>query len=250
MSDVQTKGQVLAEHLRALRKVLLVSIAAIGILFFVIFYLLREPLIDFILRPLHEREIEVVATHVSEALMMQFKACLVAAVVVGMPVIMWQVWSFIAPALYPHEKRLFAVLFFIALLLFICGIVFSYVYVFPLAINLFFEAGDGVATTLWSVDKYFNFVLSFVLPFGLMFELPVVMYMMARRGWVTYQTMAKNRKFVALAIAIVAAILTPPDVVSQLMLGVPMYLLYEVAVQILRFVKPVNKEDVAETASA
>lgn len=156
----------------------------------------------------------VVATHVSDALMMQFKACLVAGIVVAMPVIMGKVWSFVTPALYPSEKRLFAVLFFIALVLYIVGVVFSYLYVFPLAIDLFFQAGEGVATTLWSVDQYAGFVLSFVLPFGLMFELPVVAYMMARRGWVDYAKLAKNRKVVILAIAVVAAILTPRDVVS------------------------------------
>lgn len=241
MDEVKTKKQVLAEHLRAMRTMLIVSAAAVGVVFVAFFYLLREPLVAFILAPLRAREIEVVATHVSEALMMQFKACLVASVVAAMPVITWQVWSFIAPALYPHEKRLFAALFFIALVLFVCGVAFSYLYVFPLAIDLFFEAGEGVATTLWSVDRYFGFVLSFVLPFGLMFELPVAVYMMARRGWVDYQKLAKNRKFVILAIAVIAAILTPPDVVSQCMLGLPMYFLYEVGVQITRFVKPAVK---------
>ncbi len=243
MSNVQTKGQVLAEHLRAIRKVVIITVAAIGIAFVAIFYLVREPLVNFILAPLHAREIEVVATHVSEALMMQFKACLVAAVIAAMPVVMQQIWSFIAPALYPEEKRLFAVLFFIALLLFIVGVVFSYLYVFPLAIDLFFEAGEGVATTLWSVDQYFGFVLSFVLPFGLMFELPVAIYMMTRRGWINYGTLAKNRKFVILAIAVAAAILTPPDVVSQCMLGIPMYLLYEVGAQVARYVKPTVKRE-------
>lgn len=244
MDEIQSKGQMLAEHLRALRKVLIVSVAAIGVAFLAIFYLARMPLVTFVLAPLHARHIEVVATHVSEALMMQFKACLVMAVIVAMPVIMGQIWSFIAPALYASEKRLFAVLFFIALLLFIAGVVFSYLYVFPLAIDLFFEAGDGVATTLWSVDQYFGFVLSFVLPFGLMFEMPVIVYMMTRRGWVDYAKLAKNRKYLILAIAVVAAILTPPDVVSQLMLGLPMYLLYEAGVQIARFVRPVVKKEV------
>lgn len=84
---------------------------------------------------------------------------------------------------------------------------------------------------MWSVKEYFNFVLSFVLPFGVMFELPVVIYMLARHGKVTYKTLSKNRKYVILVIAVVAAILTPPDVVSQCMLGAPMYLLYEIAAQ-------------------
>ena len=152
--------------------------------------------------------------------------------------IIWQVWIFVAPALYPQEKRLFAALFFVALLLFVGGVVFCYCLVFPMAIDLFWSAADGVASTLWSVKEYFNFVLSFVLPFGLMFELPVVVYMLARRGLVTYQKLAHSRKYVILVIAIIAAILTPPDAVSQCMLAIPMILLYEVAAQLARLVKP------------
>lgn len=249
MTAAQGTGQQLLSHLRALRKVLVISAAALAVAFVLLFYLWRAQLVAFVLVPLRAREIEAVATHVSEALMMQIKTCLVAAVVISMPVILWQVWGFIAPALYPAEKRLFSALFLVALLLFIGGVAFSYLFVFPLAIDLFFEAGEGIVATLWSVDKYFDFVLSFVLPFGLMFELPVVLYMMARHGWVDYPKLAKSRRFVILGISIVAAILTPPDVVSQIMLGLPMYILFEGAVQLVRFVKPA-KEKAEETISA
>lgn len=238
MDDIQLKRQVLAEHLKALRKVLVVCAIAVIAAFLVMFYFFREPLVMFILKPLHQREIEVIATQVSEALIMQFKACLVAGAVLAMPVITLMIWSFVAPALYEDEKKLFSFLFVVALLLFACGVVFSYVYVFPLAIDLFFQAGEGVATTMWSIDKYFGFVLSFVLPFGLMFEMPVAIYMMARRGWVNYEKLKKSRKYVLLTIFIVAAILTPPDIVSQCMLGIPMMLLYEVGIQVSRIAKP------------
>ena len=159
-----------------------------------------------------------------------------------MPVIIQQIWSFIAPALYPHEKRLVAGLFLASLLLFAGGVVFCYLYVFPLAINLFWAASDTVAPAMWSVQEYFDFVLSFVLPFGLMFELPVVIYMLARRGLVSYAKLAHFRKYVVLIITVIAAILTPPDVVSQCMLGLPMFVLYEIAAQISRFVKPKAQE--------
>ena len=156
--------------------------------------------------------------------------------------IIQQIWSFVAPALYPEEKKLFAGLFFAALLLFITGVAFCYVYVFPLAIDLFWAASDSVATAMWSVKEYISFVLSFVLPFGLMFELPVVIYMLARRGHVNYQKLANARKYVILVIAVVAAVLTPPDIVSQCMLALPMYVLYEIAAQLARFVKPRSKD--------
>ncbi len=233
-----SKAEELFEHIRALRRVLVVSVAAVGCLFVLFFYLLCNPLVDFVLAPVRSRGIDIIATAVSEALMIQLKTCLIAAIVAAMPVIIHQIWSFIAPALYPHEKKLFAGLFFVALLLFVAGVAFCYFYVFPLAINLFWAASDTVAPAMWSVQEYFDFVLSFVLPFGLMFELPVVIYMLARSGKVNYEKLAKARRYVILVIAIVAAVLTPPDVVSQCMLGLPMYLLYEIAAQLARFVKP------------
>ena len=237
------KKQALYEHIRALRRVFLVSLAAVGILFVLFFYLCCDQLVDFVLEPVRSRGISVISTAVSEALMTQLKVCLIAAVVAGMPVIIQQIWSFVSPALYPHEKKLFAGLFFAALLLFLTGVVLCYLYVFPLAINLFWAAADTVATAMWSVQEYFNFVLSFVLPFGVMFELPVVIFMLAKRGKVNYAKLAGWRKYVVLIIAIVAAILTPPDVVSQCMLGLPMYLLYEAATQLARFVKPSKPEE-------
>ena len=245
--DKHSKRQVLTEHLRALRNVLLISVISLVIAFIAIFYFACQPLVDFILAPLRARSIEVVATHVAEALIMQLKACLIAAVVAAMPVITWQVWSFVAPGLHPRERRLFAFLFFIALLLFALGIAFACAYVFPMMIDLFFEAGTGVARSLWSVDQYLSFTLSFVLPFGLTFEMPILIYMMTRHGWLNYQMLAKNRKYVLLGIVTIAAILTPPDVVSQVMLSIPMYALYEVSVQVARFVKPTVKGTLSET---
>lgn len=247
MTNVEKK-QAMASHLAALRKVLIISLAAVGVAFVALFYLFCTPLVDFVLAPVRSRGIDVITTAVSEALMMKFKTCLVAACVLAMPVVIGQIWSFVAPALYAKEKKLFATLFFVALLLFLLGVTFCYCYVFPLTIDLFWEAADGVATSMWSVNEYFSFVLSFVLPFGLIFELPVVIYMMARKGWVTYKQMSKNRKYVILAIAVVAAILTPPDVVSQCMLGAPMVVMYEVAAQLSRLVK--KKDAEAEATSA
>lgn len=239
------KKQAIMEHVLALRRVIIVSIAAVAVLFLLLFYLACDPLVDFVLRPVRERGIDMISMAVSEALMTQFKVCLIAAVVCAMPVIVQQIWSFVAPALYPHEKRLFAGLFLVALMLFLCGVAFCYLYVFPLAIDLFWAASDTVATAMWSVKEYISFVLSFVLPFGLMFELPVVIYMLAKRGMVDYPKLSKFRKYVVLIIAVVAAVLTPPDVVSQCMLALPMYVLYEIAAQLARFVKPAARNEAA-----
>lgn len=228
----------MGEHLLAMRRVVVFITGAIFVCFLLVFYFLSQPLVDFILQPVSQRGIAVIATKVSESLMMRMKTCLVASIVICMPVIIWRIWSFVGPALYPDEKKMARMLFLLMVLMFIIGVAFAYLTVFPMAIDLFYEASEGVATPMWSVEGYFNFVLSFVLPFGLMFELPVVVYILARKGKVTAVALAKNRRYFILGAAVVAAILTPPDIVSQVLLLLPLLLLYEISVFIARIVKP------------
>lgn len=234
-------------HLLALRRMLVIIAGAIFVCFFLVFYLFSQPLIDFILQPVVSRGIAVIATKVAESLMMRMKTCLVASFVICMPVIIWQVWAFVGPALYPDEKKMLKLLFFLMVLMFLMGVVFAYLTVFPMAIDLFYEASQGVAIPMWSVEGFFNFVLSFVLPFGLMFELPVVIYILARKGKVTAKALVKNRKYFILGASVVAAILTPPDVISQILLLLPLLALYEISVLIARLTKQqaVAKEPVA-----
>ncbi len=236
--DAQERKQPILTHLLALRKTLVISFGAIAAAFVLVFYLACGYLMDFITTPIVERGVEIIYTAVSEALVTQLKVSLIAAVVVASPVVFWQVWVFIKPALYPNEKRIFKRLFFLALMLFLMGVVFCYRAVYMLALDFFLVSGENLATPMLSIDKYVGFLFSFVLPFGLVFELPVAIYMLARVGLVNYEMLSKTRKFVILAIFIIAAILTPPDIVSQVMLGIPMLLLFEVGVQVSRFVKP------------
>lgn len=236
----------LGEHLLAMRQTIVIITIAIFSSFVLLFYFFSQPLVDFILQPVLQRGISVIAIKVSESLMMRMKTCLVAAIIISMPVIIWQIWRFAGPALYPSEKKIVRGLFVLMVLMFIIGIVFSYVTVFPLAIDLFYEASEGVATAMWSVEGYFNFVLSFVLPFGLMFEMPVVIFILARNGKVTSRSLSKSRKYFILGAAVVAAILTPPDVVSQVLLLLPLLALYEISVIIAKTVRVKNKEALTE----
>lgn len=234
--------QSIMTHLAALRNVLVICAAAIGIAFVLVFYLGIDWLMSLILAPIEARGIEIIYTAMSEALMTKMKVALVAAIVVASPVIVWQIWSFIKPALYPHEKKLFRVLFFVILFLFLLGVAFCYGVVYMLAVDFFLIAGENLAVPMLSVDKYIGFLFGFVVPFGIAFELPVVLYMTTRMGWTNHQMLASKRKFIILAVAVVAAILTPPDVVSQLLLGIPMLLLFEIGVLVARFVKPRERE--------
>ena len=223
--EAQLQGAPLLVHLQALRHVLIVSAAAVIIAFFLVFYLAIEKLMAWIIGPIADRGIQIIYTAMSEALVTKFKVAIIAAIILASPVIIWQIWSFIKPALFPKEKKAFRVLFLIALMLFLLGVVFCY-----------------LARPMLSIDKYVSFLFGFIVPFGLAFQLPVALYLTTRVGWTDYKMLASKRKFVILGIFVFAAILTPPDVVSQLALGLPMILLYEIGIQACRLTRKRERE--------
>lgn len=242
-AQVNTAAQPLISHLMALRKLLIACLIAIVAGFAFSFYLLCEPLLDFITTPIQARGITIIYTAISEAMTTKIKVSLVSGVVAVSPFLFYRIWVFIRPALYENEIRTFRLLFFLALALFLTGIVFCYRYVYGLAVNFFIVAGENLATPMLSIDKYVGFLFSFILPFGVVFELPVAVYIASRKGWVSYEKLRGWRKFVFFGIFALAAILTPPDIISQVMLGVPMYLLFEIGIQVSRFTKPRVQEE-------
>lgn len=238
MDQSKDQKQTVFAHLAALRNTLVISAAALLVAFVAVFYLGVDYIMALLTKPIVDRGIEIIYTAVSEALMTKLKVALIAAIVVASPVIIWQIWRFIKPALYPHEKKNFCVIFFVAVFLFLLGVAFCYGAVYMLAVDFFLVSGQDLAAPMLSIDKYIGFLFGFVLPFGLAFELPIILYITTRLGITTYQGLASKRKFVILAIAVIAAVLTPPDVVSQIMLGIPVLLLFEIGLQVTRRVKP------------
>lgn len=230
--------QSVGEHLIALRKILLRSAAAIGIAFLVVFYLAIDHLMGFITGPIVERGITVIYTEMSAALMTKLKVAFIAGIVVACPYVFWQIWTFIKPALYAHEKRAFRLTFAATVFLFLLGVVFCYAAVYFLAVDFFLIAGEDLATPMLAIDKYVSFLFGFVVPFGLAFELPVALYITTKMGLTNHQMLASKRKFVILAVVVIAAFLTPPDVVSQIMLSIPILLLFEISLLICKAVKP------------
>lgn len=226
----------LLSHFRALRRVITISAEAVLICFAGIYFFAIEYIMSLIVNPIKARGIEIIYTAMSEALITKIKVSFVAGVILASPVIIWQFWSFIRPALYPREKRMFKTLFFAALALFLLGVAFCYGAVYMLAVDFFLIAGDNLATPMLSLDKYVGFLFGFIIPFGAAFQLPVVLYITTRIGWTNYEMLASKRKYVILAVFTVAAILTPPDVISQIALGIPMLLLYEAGVLVSRFI--------------
>ena len=238
----QEKKSTLLSHLLALRRVLVISAAALVIAFAAVFYFFIDALMNWIIGPIQQRGIEIIYTAMSEALMTKFKVALIAAAILASPVIIWQVWWFIKPALYPMEQKRFRIVFVIALILFLLGVTFCYFGVYTLAVDFFLIQGDGLATPMLSIDKYVGFLFGFIIPFGIAFQLPVALYLTTKIGWTNHTMLSSKRKYVLLGIFVFAAILTPPDVVSQVALGVPLYLLFEVSILVSRVTKPRERE--------
>ena len=224
-------------HLQALRRAVVVSAVSVLAAFILVYTLATDYLMAWIISPIKAKGIEIIYTAMSEAFITKLKVSFAAAVILASPVIIWEFWSFIRPALYPHEKRTFKLMFTIALTLFLLGVTFCYGAVYMLAVDFFLVAGDNLAVPMLSLDKYVGFLFGFILPFGAAFQLPVVLYLTTRMGWTDYKSLAAARKYVVLGIFTVAAILTPPDVLSQAALGVPMLVLYEAGVQVSRLVR-------------
>ena len=159
-----------------------------------------------------------------------------AGLLVSMPVIFWQIWSFIAPGLYQHEKRYIVPFVLVSSLCFATGAFFGYRFVFPMAFKVLIEfgTGSGDLSAMLSMGSYLSLSSKLLLAFGLVFELPVVIFFLARMGIVDHKMLARNRKFALLAAFLTGAMLTPPDVFSQTALALPFIILYEVGIIVAR----------------
>ena len=230
-SETETlEAMPLLEHLQALRKVLLASMAAILIGFLLVFFLWSSRLVQWVTEPLEREGIQLIYTEVAEAFSAQTRMSLIAGTVLGSPVVFGSIWWFVRPALHRRERRSALVYLSAALILFILGVMFAYRFVFFLAVNFFVTMGDNMATPMFSLGKYVSFLFAFLVPFGIMFELPVVVIWLAKLGLITASQLKRARKYCILVIFTIAAILTPPDVVSQCMLAFPLLALFEISV--------------------
>jgi sec-independent protein translocase protein TatC len=176
----------------------------------------------------------LIATSVVAPFMTPFKLALLAAVFFAMPVILYQVWAFVAPGLYRHERRFALPLFVSSVVLFYGGAAFAYFVVFPVVFQFFVMTTPEGVSMMTDMTQYMDFAVLLFFAFGLAFEIPVATVLLVRTGLVKREALAKNRGYVLLGIFIVAAFLTPPDPVSQTMMALPMYALYEIGLLMSR----------------
>ena len=207
-----------------------------------LYALLAQPLLDKL-----PKGGQLIATQVASPFFAPMKLAFFVALVVAMPWLLYQAWAFVAPGLYRREKRLALPLLSSALLLFYAGCAFAYFLVLPMVFGFLARVTpDGVAM-MTDISSYLDFVLVLFLAFGLAFELPVALVILVLLGWVTPAQLREGRGYAVVGIFVIAAIVTPPDVISQLMLAIPMCLLYEAGILAASMVVPRANTDGART---
>ena len=241
----------LLDHLIELRTRLLKSLIAIGIAFGVCLYFAR-PIFSVLVQPLVKAgQGKLVYTQLFEAFFVEVKVALFAAMMIAFPVIANQLWKFVAPGLYRQEKRALLPFLFATPVLFAVGACFAYFITIPLALKflLGFQGNVGGVTqeALPSVGNYLSFIMQFVMAFGIAFLLPILLMLLERSGIVTRAQLISARRYMIVAAFAIAAVATPPDVLSQFLLAVPLILLYEVSIVAIWFTQRRRKTG-AETA--
>lgn len=236
----------LIAHLTELRDKLLRSLLAILIVFIGLFSFANE-IYAFVSEPLRSLLPEgatMIATDVASPFLTPFKLTLVTAVFLAVPYVLYQVWSFIAPGMYKHEKRLAIPLLVSSIILFYAGAAFAYFVVFPLIFAFFTSVGPEDITMMTDINSYLNFVLKLFFAFGLAFEIPIAAVLMIWSGITTADELAKKRPYIIVGCFIFGMLLTPPDIISQSLLAIPMWMLFEVGVFFGRYIQPQNRQEI------
>lgn len=219
-------------HLEELRKRLIVCFVSVGI-GFAISYGFKEQLFQILTRPLiavMAADDKLIFTGLPEAFFTYLKVAFLSGIMLSTPIILYEFWMFVAPGLYQKEKRFLLPIVFLSTLFFLGGSFFGYFVVFPFGFKFFLGFASETIQPLPSMKEYLSFSAKLLLAFGLVFELPLVITFLSKMGLVTVDFLKKNRKYALLLFFVGAAILTPPDVVTQIMMALPLMILYEISI--------------------
>ncbi len=233
MSNQEEKSPF-TEHLGELRDRLVRSFIAVGV-GFIVAYFFKEKLFEILIAPLvmamgeHENT-KIIFTGLPEAFFTYLKVSLLAGIVVATPVLFYEFWMFVSPGLYRAEKKYFLPIVILSVFFFLIGSSFGYFIVFPYGFKFFLGFSTDVIHAMPSMKEYLTFASKMLLAFGFVFELPLVLTFMARMGLVTVPFLQKNRKYALLLFFVGAAMITPPDVVTQIMMACPLMILYEISI--------------------
>ncbi len=236
----EDEGQPLIEHLIELRNRILRCLGAVVIIFLPLFYFANE-IYAYISEPLRAflpEGASMIATEVASPFITPFKLSMFLALFCAMPYILHQVWRFIAPGLYANEKQVAFPLLISSVLLFYAGMSFAFYVAFPLMFGFFASVVPDGVVMMTDINRYLDFVLKLSFAFGVAFEIPIATMLLIRTGATDVQSLRRKRPFVIVGCFVVGMLLTPPDVISQILLAVPMWVLFELGIIFSRFMKP------------
>jgi len=235
----------LKPHIADLRKRLVISSLTVIVMFCVCFTF-YQPILDWMMLPVKEAlpaGTSMIAVEIQETFFTAMKVAFFAGFIASLPIIFWQLWLFLAPGLYDHEKKLVIPFVFFATLMFLVGASFAYYIVVPIGFDFLINFGSSVVNVLPSIGKYVGFFTKLMIGFGVAFELPVITFFLAKIGLVDDAMLKNFSKYAIVLIFIIAAILTPPDVISQFLMAVPLLILYGVSIYIAKVFNPAQKEE-------
>ena len=245
MSEEELQEETLLSHLIELRSRLLKAGSAV-LLLFVVLIPFADEVFNRVALPLMEQLPEgstMIATQVASPFLTPFKTTMFAALFLAMPAVLYQLWAFTAPGLYTKEKRFAIPLLISSTLLFYLGALFAYVVVFPLMFGFFTSAAPAGVSVMTDISSYLDFVLVLFFAFGLSFEVPIATVILVWSGLTSIESLEKNRAYVFLGAFIVGMLITPPDVISQTLLAVPVYLLYECGILLSKILNAKREEE-------
>jgi sec-independent protein translocase protein TatC len=251
----ETLQDTFVSHLVELRNRLVICLIVFVVLLIPLVtppWFLAGKLYDFLAAPMMAalpQGSKMIATGVIAPFFIPLKIAMMTAFVVALPVILYQLWAFVAPGLYKHEKRFVFPLIISSTLLFFVGMAFCYFFVFKMVFTFIAQLAPASINVAPDIENYFSFVLGMFLAFGLAFETPVVVVVLVATGLVSLETLKEVRRYVIVGAFVVAAVATPPDVASQLALAIPLCILYEIGLIAARFVKPRAAEAEPEVAT-
>ena len=236
----------LKPHLHDLRKRLMISVGTLFVVFIACFSFWRE-IFEYIKHPIEVAfngnvSGMLIQTAPAEGVIVAMKTSFFVALGISIPVIFWQIWAFIAPGLYKHEKKVVLPFVFFGSIMFFAGVAFAYFVAFPYAIKYILAFGNDEFMANITAVNYLTFFTRFILGFGIAFELPVLAYFLAKIELITDRTLIDKFKYAIVIIFIVAGIITPPDVLSQILMALPLLLLYGLSIVIVKLTNPYKEE--------